>query len=94
MNSSVRAVIFDVDGTLYDYRTHSVPLSAQEALGRLRERGLRIIVASGRSYALLGESLVQLLHDKDRVPAGNVIADTGVFAPQPAGRPGNVPVAL
>ena len=78
MNSSVRAVIFDVDGTLYDYRTHSVPLSAQEALGRLRERGLRIIVASGRSYALLGESLVQLLQaDHYVLSNGHELLDQG-----------------
>ena len=59
MNSGIDAVIFDVDGTLYDYRTHTVPPSAQEALRCLREGGIRIIIASGRSYALLGESLVQ-----------------------------------
>lgn len=60
MNSGIDAVIFDVDGTLYDYRTHTVPPSAQEALRCLREGGIRIIIASGRSYALLGESLVQI----------------------------------
>ena len=60
MDSGLDAVIFDVDGTLYDYRTHTVPPSAQEALRRLRERGIRIIIASGRSYALLGESLVRI----------------------------------
>ena len=36
MNSGIDAVIFDVDGTLYDYRTHTVPPSAQEALRCLR----------------------------------------------------------
>lgn len=61
MDNNIRAVIFDVDGTLYDYRTHTVPPSAQEALDRLRERGVRIIIASGRSYALLGESLVRIV---------------------------------
>lgn len=60
MDSGIRAVIFDVDGTLYDYKTHTVPLSAQEALCRLRERGIRILIASGRSYALLGESLIRI----------------------------------
>lgn len=61
MDGSICAAIFDVDGTLYDYRTHTVPPSALEALGRLREQGIRIIIASGRSYALLGNSLIQLI---------------------------------
>ncbi len=59
MNADIQAVIFDVDGTLYDYRTHSVLPSTIEALHRLKERGIVIIIASGRSYALLGKEITQ-----------------------------------
>lgn len=59
---TIRAAIFDVDGTLYDYRTRSVLPSTVEALERLRERGIKIIIASGRSYALLGETLIRMVN--------------------------------
>lgn len=61
MEQKLRAAIFDVDGTLYDYRTQSVLPSAVEALERLRAQGVKIVIASGRSYALLGESLARLV---------------------------------
>ncbi len=60
MGGSIRAAIFDVDGTLYDYRTHTVPPSAAKALECLRTQGIKIIIASGRSYALLGDSLIRM----------------------------------
>lgn len=58
----IRAAVFDVDGTLYDYRTQSVLPSTVEALERLRARGVNIIIASGRSYALLGEMLIRMVN--------------------------------
>ncbi len=61
METYLRAVIFDVDGTLYDYRTRSVLPSTLEAVERLRERGVKIVIASGRSYALLGSALARLI---------------------------------
>ena len=59
MKTNIQAVIFDVDGTMYDYKTHSVRPSTIEALYKLKERGIRIIIASGRSYALLGKEVIQ-----------------------------------
>lgn len=61
METYLRAVIFDVDGTLYDYRTRSVLPSTLEAVERLREQGVKIVIASGRSYALLGDALARLI---------------------------------
>ena len=48
MNSNIKAVFFDVDGTLYSHSLNAVPDSARRALQQLRERGVKAIVATGR----------------------------------------------
>ena len=45
----VRAAFFDIDGTLVSFRTHGVAASAREALRRLRQAGVRLFIATGRS---------------------------------------------
>lgn len=44
----IQAVFFDIDGTLVSFRTHTIPDSAREALRQLRERGIKLFIASGR----------------------------------------------
>ena len=44
----IKAVFFDVDGTLLSRSLHMVPDSAKRALAKLQERGIRILVATGR----------------------------------------------
>lgn len=51
----IQAAIFDVDGTLFDYREMKIHDSTVDAVHRLKEQGTIIIVASGRSYPLLGD---------------------------------------
>ena len=46
----VKAVFFDIDGTLVSFRTHRMPDSTVAALHRLRQRGVRTFVATGRQY--------------------------------------------
>ena len=36
MKQKIQAAVFDVDGTLYDYKTHSIPQSTAEAIESLR----------------------------------------------------------
>lgn len=48
-NSSIKAVFFDVDGTLVSFKTHQVPLSTQEAIKQLQAQGIKVIVSTGRS---------------------------------------------
>ena len=38
----IKAIFFDVDGTLVSLRTHAVPQSTQNALARLREEGIGV----------------------------------------------------
>ena len=49
----IKAVFFDVDGTLLSHKTNSVPDSARRALGALREKGILIFLATGRHISML-----------------------------------------
>lgn len=44
----IKAVFFDIDGTLVSFQTHEVPPSTVEALAALRERGVKVFIATGR----------------------------------------------
>lgn len=44
----IRAVFFDIDGTLISHDTGAIPDSALAALCALRERGIKVCLASGR----------------------------------------------
>lgn len=47
--NTIKAVFFDIDGTLFSSATRCIPESAIRAIARLRERGIRIFIATGRS---------------------------------------------
>lgn len=49
----VKAVFFDIDGTLVSFRTHRIPASTRDALFQLREKGIRTFVATGRSWMII-----------------------------------------
>lgn len=44
----IKAIFFDMDGTLFSHRTHRLPDSAKRALAELRKRGIRCVAATGR----------------------------------------------
>lgn len=50
MNSrpNIRAIFFDIDGTLVSFNTHRVSDATVEALAELRRRGVKVILATGR----------------------------------------------
>ena len=50
----IQAVFFDIDGTLISFNTHKIPASTQRALYRLREKGVRVFIASGRPPVQMG----------------------------------------
>ena len=45
----IKAVFFDVDGTLVSHKSKSVPESAKEALDKLREKGIKVLLCTGRN---------------------------------------------
>jgi len=48
-NPKIKAVFFDVDGTIFSLKTKSIPESTRKAINNLREKGIKVIVATGRS---------------------------------------------
>lgn len=48
MFQHIKAIFFDIDGTLVSFKTHEVPQSAREAIHRVRERGIKVFIATGR----------------------------------------------
>lgn len=60
MSQSISAAFFDVDGTLIDSQTHTIPTSTITALHALRKRGIKTAIASGRDMKNL-----QMMQDLD-----------------------------
>ena len=48
----IRVIFFDIDGTLLSHKTGAVPLSTIISIKRLQEKGIKVVVATGRD---LGE---------------------------------------
>lgn len=49
----IRAIFFDIDGTLLSYHTHSVLPSTVEAFSQLHKKGIRTFISSGRPRVLI-----------------------------------------
>lgn len=45
----IKAIFFDIDGTLITFDTHELPESALRALTRLRQKGVKVFLATGRA---------------------------------------------
>lgn len=55
----IKAIFFDIDGTLIDFETHRIPDSTLSALKALQKKGIKVCVASGRppvQFPLLGDT--------------------------------------
>ena len=50
----IKAVFFDIDGTLITFNTHEMPESTSRALEALRRKGVRIFIATGRAPHSIG----------------------------------------
>lgn len=44
----VKAIFFDIDGTLVSFKTHKVPQDNIEALKELRNKGIKVFISTGR----------------------------------------------
>lgn len=54
----IKAIFFDIDGTLVSFKTHKVPQETKDAIRRLREHGIKVFVATGRML-----KMVEVLND-------------------------------
>ena len=44
----IKAVFFDIDGTLVSFNTHKISDSSKEAIRLLKEKGIKVFIATGR----------------------------------------------
>lgn len=44
----IKAVFLDIDGTLVSFKTHRIPRSALDAVSVVRDRGIKVYIATGR----------------------------------------------
>lgn len=50
---SIKAAFFDIDGTLVSFKTHHIPESTHIALAKLREKGIKVFISSGRHMSAI-----------------------------------------
>ena len=50
----IKAIFFDIDGTLVSFKTHAIPQSALDAIHRIREKGVKVFIATGRPMPFSG----------------------------------------
>lgn len=46
----IRAVFFDIDGTLLDFETHKISQSTKEAIQKLQKKWIKVAIATNRSF--------------------------------------------
>ena len=62
MYNNIKAIFFDIDGTLVSFETHRVPESAIEAIHRVRRSGIKVFIATGRPLPFIN-NLGELEYD-------------------------------
>lgn len=53
----IKALFFDIDGTLVSFSTHEIPSSAIEAVKAAKAKGVKIFISTGRPKAFLTSNL-------------------------------------
>ncbi|HHU28946.1 TPA: HAD hydrolase family protein, partial [bacterium] len=51
----IKILFVDVDGTLFDHKSKTIPKSAIDALEKVREHGIKVFFATGRNYSMLND---------------------------------------
>ena len=49
----IKAVFFDIDGTLVSFKTHRIPLAVRNAIEALRRQGIKVFIATGRHWRVI-----------------------------------------
>ena len=55
----IKAIFFDIDGTLLSHTTYSVPESTKKALRLLKEKGILTFIATGRHLSEMRDLPIQ-----------------------------------
>ena len=49
----IKALFFDIDGTLVSFRTHKIPQSTVEAITKAKNMGIKVYISTGRPRQLI-----------------------------------------
>ena len=49
----IKALFFDIDGTLVSFNTHAIPPTTIEAIAAAKAKGIRIFIATGRPAVII-----------------------------------------
>ena len=49
----MKALFFDIDGTLVSMKTHTIPTSAVKSIAQAKRQGVKVFIATGRPYAII-----------------------------------------
>ena len=86
---NIKALFFDIDGTLVSFTSHTVPASTVEALEEAHRRGVGIYISTGRPMAFI-TNLKPIAHLIDGYITTNgaycVVGDTVVSSSRSSGR--------
>lgn len=55
MKNMIKAIFFDMDGTLFSHKAGKIPGSARNALWKLKERDIKVVVTTGRHLVEMEE---------------------------------------
>lgn len=61
MDKKIKALFFDIDGTLVSFRTHKIPQSTVDALENAKRNGVAVYISTGRPIMLIN-NLGQIEH--------------------------------
>ena len=61
MNSNIKALFFDIDGTLVSFKTHRIPQSTVDALQQAKRNGVKVYISTGRPIMIIN-NLGQIDH--------------------------------
>ncbi|WP_169171151.1 Cof-type HAD-IIB family hydrolase [Bifidobacterium oedipodis] len=81
----IRAVFFDIDGTLTSFETHRVPDSTVDAIHRLQDKDIKVLICTGRSPSQMTVVLDTMPVHFDGIVAFNgqyCVDDHGFFEAQ------------
>lgn len=49
----IKALFFDIDGTLVSFNTHKIPDSTIQAIKQAKEKGIQVYISTGRPFSLI-----------------------------------------
>ena len=66
MDKKIKALFFDIDGTLVSFKTHKIPQSTVDALEQAKKNGVEVYISTGRPQLLI-TNLGQIEHRHRRL---------------------------